>query len=66
VTLRLLKNAQFGESTHMVVVAGQRDHPLDPDRWWCDYVAQVPYPPPPGGCGLWVHGGWSVCPHGAR
>jgi hypothetical protein len=28
-----------------VVVAGQRGHPLDPVRWWCDYVAQVPAPP---------------------
>mgnify|MGYP001807829688 CR=1 FL=1 len=45
VTLRFMKNAQFGESTHTVVAAGQRGHPLDPVRWWCDYVAQVPAPP---------------------
>ena len=54
----------FGDSTHTVVVAGQRGHPLDPVRWWCDYVAQVPAPP--GSGGLWVYGGWPVYPHGAH
>lgn len=45
VTLRFMKNSQFGESTHTVVVAGHKGHPLDPVRWWCDYVARVPAAP---------------------
>jgi hypothetical protein len=40
-----MKNSQFGESTHTVVVAGMEGHPLDPVKWWADYVAAVPAPP---------------------
>jgi hypothetical protein len=45
VTLRFMKNAQFGESVPTVVVAGQRGHPLDPVSWWVSYTARVPAPP---------------------
>lgn len=44
ITLRFMKNAQFKESVHRVVVAGARGHPLDPVYWWCQYVEQVPAP----------------------
>ena len=44
VTLRFMKNLQFGESTHTVVVSGMEGHPLDPVKWWADYVAAVPAP----------------------
>lgn len=42
VTLRFMKNAQFQESTHTVVVSGRRGHPLDPVQWWLDYTSRVP------------------------
>ena len=45
VTLRFMKNAQFQEAVHTVVVAGMRGHPLDPVQWWSDYIARVPAPP---------------------
>lgn len=45
VTLRFMKNAQFKEAVHTVVVAGLRGHPLDPVFWWSEYVARVPAPP---------------------
>jgi hypothetical protein len=44
VTLRFMKNAQFGESVHTVVVAGRAGHPLDPVGWWLEYVSRVPAP----------------------
>lgn len=44
VTLRFMKNAQFGESVHTVVIAGQRGHPLDPVAWWLAYTEAVPAP----------------------
>ena len=42
VTLRFRKNAQYGEATHKVVVAGCRGHLLDPVAWWCEYIQRVP------------------------
>lgn len=45
VTLRFMKNAQFQEAVHTVVVAGRRGHPLDPVHWWSEYVSRVPAPP---------------------
>ncbi|WIA23257.1 hypothetical protein OEZ85_000028 [Tetradesmus obliquus] len=44
VTLRFMKNSQYQDSTHTVVVAGRKGHPLDPVAWWCTYVALVPAP----------------------
>jgi hypothetical protein len=44
VSLRFMNNAQFGESVHTVVVAGQPGHPLDLVKWWVDYTARVPAP----------------------
>lgn len=44
ITLRFMKNAQFKEAVHTVVVAGQRGHPLDPVQWWSEYIARVPAP----------------------
>lgn len=44
VTLRFMKNAQFGDAAHTVVVSGRPGHPLDPVRWWCAYVTRVPAP----------------------
>jgi hypothetical protein len=44
VTLRFMKNAQFSDSVHTVVVAGRRGHPLDPVQWWLDYERRVPAP----------------------
>ncbi|KAF6254757.1 kinase-like domain-containing protein [Scenedesmus sp. NREL 46B-D3] len=45
VTLRFMKNSQYQESTHRVVIAGRHGHPLDPVWWWCSYVELVPAPP---------------------
>ena len=45
ITLRFMKNAQFKEAVHTVVVAGQRGHPLDPVFWWTEYTSRVPAPP---------------------
>jgi hypothetical protein len=44
VTLRFMKNAQFSDSVHTVVVSGRRGHPLDPVQWWLDYTRRVPAP----------------------
>jgi hypothetical protein len=44
ITLRFMKNAQFKEAVHTVVVAGQRGHPLDPVYWWSEYTSRVPAP----------------------
>jgi hypothetical protein len=44
ITLRFMKNAQFKESVHRVVVAGNRGHPLDPVQWWITYTQRVPAP----------------------
>jgi hypothetical protein len=43
-TLRFMKNSQFSDSVHTVVVAGRRGHPLDPVQWWLDYTRRVPAP----------------------
>ena len=40
-----MKNAQFSDSTHTVVISGCRGHPLDPVHWWLEYVSHVPAPP---------------------
>lgn len=64
VTLRFMKNAQFGESTHTVVVAGQKGHSLDPVRWWCDYVALVPAPPQAADFGFMSGGRYVPMVHG--
>lgn len=45
VTLRFMKNSQYQESTHRVVIAGRHGHPLDPVWWWRSYVELVPAPP---------------------
>jgi hypothetical protein len=45
VTLRFMKNSQYQESTHRVVIAGRCGHPLDPVWWWRSYVSMVPAPP---------------------
>ena len=42
VTLRFRKNAQYGDAVHTVVVAGCRNHVLDPVAWWCAYTRRVP------------------------
>lgn len=42
ITLRFMKNAQFADAVHKVVVAGCHGHPLDPVHWWCQYVERVP------------------------
>jgi hypothetical protein len=63
VTLRFMKNAQFGDSAHTVVVAGQRGHPLDPVRWWCDYVAQVPAPAEAAAFGYMADGRYTPMVH---
>uniref|UniRef100_A0A383WC58 Tyr recombinase domain-containing protein n=1 Tax=Tetradesmus obliquus TaxID=3088 RepID=A0A383WC58_TETOB len=44
VTLQFMRNSQYQDSTHTVVVAGRKGHPLDPVAWWCLYVALVPAP----------------------
>lgn len=44
VTLRFMKNAQFSDSVHTVVVAGRLGHPLDPVHWWLEYTRRVPAP----------------------
>jgi hypothetical protein len=41
ITLRFMKHAQFQESVHRVVVAGNRGHPLDPVQWWLTYTQRV-------------------------
>ena len=53
----------FGDSTHTVVVAGQRGHPLDPVRWWCDYIAQVPAPPEAAAFGYMADGRYTPMVH---
>jgi hypothetical protein len=52
-----MKNAQFEEAVHSVVVAGLRGHPLDPVYWWSEYIARVPAPRPSS---IWLHVRWSV------
>eukprot|EP00775_Hariotina_reticulata_P015413 gene15413-biopygen17214 len=56
VTLRFMKNAQFQEAVHTVVVAGCKGHPLDPVYWWCEYVSRVPAPPGAAAFGSLVDG----------
>eukprot|EP00775_Hariotina_reticulata_P005934 gene5934-biopygen7741 len=56
VTLRFMKNAQFQEAVHTVVVAGRKGHPLDPVYWWCEYVSRVPAPPGAAAFGSLVDG----------
>ena len=63
VTLRFMKNAQFGEATHTVVVAGLRGHPLDPVQWWVDYTARVPAPPEAAAFGVMVGGAYVPMVH---
>lgn len=64
VTLRFMKNSQFGEATHTVVVSGLEGHPLDPVKWWADYVALVPAPPE--AAAFWYMSGGRLCPYGAH
>jgi hypothetical protein len=64
IELRFLKNAQFGESSHTVVVAGRRGHPLDPVAWWSEYVSRVPAPPAAAAFGCYAEGVYVPMVHG--
>lgn len=44
VKLRFMKNAQFADSVHTVMIAGVLGHPLDPVMWYRKYVQMVPAP----------------------
>ena len=57
VTLRFTHS--LGSPPHTVVMSGMEGHPLDPVKWWADYVAAVPAPSE--AAAFWVHVRWGVC-----